>query len=137
MGSKSNYLENEILDHILGGGDFARPATVYVGLWTATLDDTSTGATAGEPSGNNYSRVTVTNNSTNWPAASGGAKSNGAAVTFPQASGSWGTVTDFAILDSASGAGNILYYGTLGTSKAIGSGDTPSFAIGEIDITES
>jgi hypothetical protein len=29
-----------------------------------------------------------------------------------------------------------LYWGQLGTSKAITSGDTPSFAIGELDITE-
>lgn len=136
MGSKSNYLENEILDHILGGADFSRPGTVYVGLWAATLSDASTGSTAGQPVGNNYARVAVTNNGTNWPAASGGAKANGAAITFPQASGSWGTVTDFAICDAATD-GNILYWGTLGTPNAIGSGDTPSFAIGELDITES
>ena len=52
MGSKSNYLEDALLDHVLGGGDYTRPATVYIGLWTATLDDASDGDTAGEPSGN-------------------------------------------------------------------------------------
>lgn len=135
MGSKSNYLELEVLDHVLGGGDYSRPATVYLGLWTAELTDASTGSTAGECSGGSYARVAVTNNGTNWPAASGGAKSNGAAITFPQATGSWGTATYFAILD-ADTAGNILYWGQLGTSKAITSGDTPSFAIGDLDITE-
>jgi len=135
MGSKSNYLENEILDHVLGGGDYTRPATVYVGLWTSALDDTSDGDTAGEVSGGSYARVSVTNNSTNWPAAANGAKSNGTAITFPQATGDWGTVTYFAILDAAT-SGNVLYWGQLTSSKTIENGDTASFAIGDLDITE-
>ena len=126
-GSFSNDLEDKVLDHILGGGDYSRLATVYIGLWTATLDDTSTGSTAGECTGGSYARVSVTNNATNWPAASSGAKANGAAITFPQATGSWGTATDTA--------GDILGYGDLTVSKAISSGDTASFAIGELDVT--
>ena len=134
MGSFSDYLELEILDHILGGGDYTRPATVWIGLWTSALSDTSTGSSAGEVSGGAYARVSVTNNLTNWPAASSGAKANGTAITFTQATASWGTVTDFAILD-ASTAGNILGWGTLTQSKAIGDGDTAAFAIGDLDVT--
>lgn len=134
MGSFSNYLEDEVLDHILGGGDYARPATVYIGLWTAALDDASTGSTANEVSGVSYVRKSVTNNVTNWPAASGGAKANGTAITFATAGGDWGTVTYFAILD-ASTAGNILGWGALTQSKTIGNGDTASFAIGDLDVT--
>ena len=134
MGSFSNDLEDKVLDHILGGGDYSRPATVYIGLWTAALDDTSTGSTANEVSGGSYVRKSVTNNATNWPAASGGAKANGAAITFVTATGDWGTVTYFAILDAAS-AGNILGWGALTQSKTIGNGDTASFAIGDLDVT--
>lgn len=136
MGSFSDYLEKEILDHIFGGADYSRPATVYVGLWTSALSDSSTGSSAGEVSGSAYARVAVTNNSTNWPAASGttATKSNGTVITFPTATGSWGTVTYFAILD-ASSLGNILGWAILTASKAIGDGDTASFAIGDLDIT--
>lgn len=136
MGSFSDYLEKELLDHILGGADYARPATVYIGLWTTTLSDASTGGTSGEPTGGSYARKSVTNNATNWPAASGttATKSNGIAITFVTATGSWGTVTHFAILDAAS-AGHILGWGQLTASKAIGSGDTASFAIGDLDVT--
>lgn len=135
-GSFSDYLEKEILDHILGGGDYSRPATVWIGLWTAALDDTSTGSSANEVSGGSYARVSMTNNPTNWPAASGttATKSNGTAITFPQATASWGTVTHFGIID-ASTAGNILGWGTLTVSKTIGNGDTASFAIGDLDVT--
>ena len=137
MGSFSNYLEAKLLDEVLGGVAYTSEATVYIGLWTASLADDSDGVTAGEGSGGSYARVAVTNNATNWPAAAGSPmlKSNGTAITFPQATADQGTVVDFAILNSASGAGDILGYGTLTVAKAITSGDTASFAIGELDVT--
>jgi len=42
-GSKSNYLEDELLDHVLGGADWARPATVYIALYTVTPGDAGGG----------------------------------------------------------------------------------------------
>lgn len=132
MGSFANFLEDEILDHIFSAATFTAGATLHVGLSTTTITDA--GGNITEPSGNNYSRVAVTNNATNWPASSGGAKANGTAITFPQASGSWGTVTDVFISDASSG-GNIYCYGALTVSKAITSGDTAQFAIGDFDIT--
>jgi len=128
MSALSNYLENEIADHILGGGDFTRPATVYAALFTAGPTDAGGGT---EVSAGGYARVAVTNNGTNFPAASGGAKANGAAISFPAASATWGTVTHFALYDAASG-GNLLLHGALTTSKLIESGDTPSFGIGTL-----
>ena len=130
--SKSNYLEDEILDHVLGGGDYTRPATVYVALHTSDPTDADTGT---EVSGGSYARVSMTNNATNWPASSGGTKSNGTAVTFPTASANWGTVTHFGIYDAAT-SGNLLYHGALSQSKSVENGDTAEFAIGEIDISE-
>lgn len=131
-GSKSDYLENKVLDHVLGGSDYTRAATVYVALFTAAPSDSGGGT---EVATGSYARVAVTNNNTNWPAASSGAKSNGTAVTFPTASANWGTVVAFGIFD-ASTSGNLLYWGTLTTNKAIDSGDTASFAAGQLAITE-
>ena len=133
-GSKSNDLENKLLDHALGGGDYTRPATVYIGLWKAALSDTSTGSTASEADYTGYTRVAVTNNATNFPAASGGAKSNGTAVTFGTNSGSSNTIVAAAVLD-ASVNGNILYWGDV-TSTTVNNGDTPKFNIGGIALTE-
>ena len=84
MAGKSDYLENKVLDHVLGGGDYTRPATVYIGLYTATPSDSGGGT---EVAGNGYDRADVTNNATNFPASSGGAKSNGTAITFAAACG--------------------------------------------------
>jgi hypothetical protein len=135
-GSKSDYLENALLNGVLGGSAFSLPATVYLSLSTAAYSDAATGASQTEVSGGSYARVAVTNNNTNWPAASGGSKSSGAVFTFPTASAGWGTVQSFYINDAASN-GNVLYGADLTANRTILNGDTASFASGAITVTES
>ncbi|MDP9488130.1 MAG: hypothetical protein M3Q49_20465, partial [Actinomycetota bacterium] len=81
--SFSDFMENTILNEVFGGVNYVPVGTVYVALYTTAPDDAGAGGT--EVSGGAYARVAVTNNATNWPAAVGGAKSNGVAITFPQA----------------------------------------------------
>lgn len=131
--SFSNYLENEVLDHLFGAATYTPSGTLYVALNTGVPSDDG-GGNFLEPVGNNYSRVAVTNNKTNWTTASNGALENATAITFPQATGPWGTVTHFGIYDASSG-GNILGSGALTLSKTIVSGDTASFASGALDIS--
>lgn len=131
MGSFSNFLELEILDHVFGAAAYTAPATLYFALFTVTPSDSGGGT---EVSGGSYARVGMTNNATNFPAASGGAKSNGVAITFPAATAAWGTVVAMGVFDAASG-GNLLAWGALTTSKTISNGDTASFPIGDFDVT--
>lgn len=124
MGSFSDWTEDNVLDHLVGKTAFPMP-TAFVGLSTADpLDDASGLA---EPVGNGYARVTTVGG--DWNAASGGSISNANDVTFPQASGDWGTLTHFAVFDAASG-GNMLFHGSLTSSKHIESGETAKFAGG-------
>ncbi len=132
MSGKSDYLENKLLDHVFGNAAYTQP-TVYVGLWTATLGDSSTGSTAGEVSGGGYARAATA--AADWSAAAAGQLDNATDLTFPEATESWGTVTDVAFLD-ASTLGNILYYSALSSSKKIEIGDTPKFAAGSVVISE-
>lgn len=132
MPGKSDYLENAILNHVLGGGDYTRPATVYIGLYTAAPTDAGGGT---EVTGGSYARVAVTNNATNFPAALGGAKSNANAVTFAQATALWGTVTHVGVFDALT-SGNLLYWAPLSASKLVQSGDTFSFSAGQLQFTE-
>lgn len=125
MSAFSDFLENEILDHILGGADYARPANLFFALYTAGPTDAGGGT---QVSGSNYARVSVTNNATNFPAATAGQKKNGSVITFPTASGTWGTVTHVGIFDASSG-GNLLMHAALASSKLIENGDTPSWPI--------
>ncbi len=131
-GSLSDYAEKKLQDLVLGGVAFSAPQT-HVALFTVAPSDTGGGT---EVTGGAYARVNVTNNATNWPAATGAtaAKSNGTVITFPTASAPWGTVVAFGILDAAS-AGNLLWWGTLTTNKVVGDGDTPSFAVGALSTT--
>lgn len=126
MSAMSDYLENEILDHILGTGAYTMPATVYVGLSTASFNDDNSGT---ELTGNNYARESIT-----FAAASSGSADNSAAVEFNAATGSWGTVSHFGLFDALSG-GNLLIHGALTASKVISSGDILKIAIGDMDIT--
>lgn len=135
-GSKTDYLENAVLNGVLGGPQYTLPATVYIALSAAAYSDAATGSAMNEIAGNAYARVAVTNNATNWPAASAGSKSNGALFTFPAATGNWGTITSFYICDAAT-AGNALYGGDLTTARTILTGDTASFAQSAITVTES
>lgn len=131
MGSFSDYTENMVLDHITGKTSFTKP-TVYIALATAEITDSTTGTTITEPSGNGYARKSTSGS--DWNAASGGSVSNANTITFTQASGSWGTVTYFALID-ASSTGNILAWGQLSASKTISNTDTVSFAAGQLVIT--
>jgi hypothetical protein len=55
-------------------------------------------------------------------------------VTFPTATGTWGTVGWIGILD-ASTSGNLLYHTPLDASKSITSGDIFTIAIGNLSVT--
>jgi len=126
MSAMSDYLENEILDHILGTGAYTMPSTVYVGLSTGSFNDDNSGT---ELSGSNYARESIS-----FGAASSGTASNDAAVEFNAATGSWGTVSHFGIFDALT-SGNLLIHGALTASKVIETGDILKIAIGDMDIT--
>lgn len=132
----SNYLETQVLTHLLGTASYTKPSTIAVALCTTAPTDSSTGATIVEvPNSNSYARQTLNPSDSNWT-ISGGQVQNAVQIEFPAASGSWGTVTHVAILDSAThGAGNMLFHGALGASKTVGSGDILRISIGGITIT--
>jgi len=141
MAAMSDYLENKIIDQVFRGQAYSFPTTLYVGLYSVSPSDASGGT---EISGNNYSRVSVTNSLANWAgtqssasttASTGtsGTTSNNASITFATPSASWGTVVAFGLFDAAS-AGNLLFYGNLSISKTINQGDTVTFPAASLSI---
>ena len=131
VGGKDSYLRNKLLDHVLGGGDFARPATVYIALYSALADD---GAYT-EAAGGGYARLAVTNDATNWPAATGDVKRNGTALNWAAASSSIGAIVGAGIHDAASG-GNRLYYGPFGSAFIWNVGQTFTIPANSAVFTE-
>lgn len=132
MAGFSDFEEAGVANERLGGTAFTVPGTHYFALSTTTPTDA--GGNFTEPGVGSYARVAATNNSTTWPAASGGVKANGIQITFPTATAAWGTVTHFGIYDASSG-GNLLYLGALTSSLVVNNGDTPRFPIGDLTIT--
>jgi len=139
----SDYLEEELLTHIFRTSSFTKPTVLSIALLTTGAAETddgqfTTGTGVEVPNSNSYARQTLNPLDANWSDPSAGTQGetdNLSEIAFPQASGSWGTIVAIAICDSATyDAGNMLLYGTLTASKAVGSGDTFKFAIGDLNI---
>jgi hypothetical protein len=126
MAEFSNYLENALINATLRNTAYTSPTTVYVALYTSDPTDADTGT---EVSGTNYARQSVT-----FGSPSNGASTNSAAVEFPQAGSSWGTVAYIGIRD-ASTAGNLLFHTALDASKTIATGDVFRIATGSLSVT--
>lgn len=154
MSAASNYLEDKLLDHTLryGTAPYTAPSTVYVALFSdsgsaasAALESgtSGTGSTADwgyfEINNGSYIRQSVT-------FAAAGATTTGtittnATVSFPVATADYDTagatgnvVTHIALMDAQSG-GNVLFYGTLTTSKTVSSGDQFTVSTGNLSIS--
>ncbi len=124
--SASNYLENKILDHVLGSSALAQPSALYVALSTGSFNDDASGT---ELSGSGYSRKLVT-----FGTASSGSISNNSAVEFDTATGDQGTISHFGIFDASSG-GNLLYHGAFSSSKVISTGDVLKISSGSLTVS--
>ena len=123
--SFSNYLETKLLAHTFSNTAYTSPTTVYVGLFTTNPAEDGSGT---EVSGGSYARQSGSFTT------SGNTATTSAAIEFPTATASWGTITHVGIYD-ASSSGNLLAYAALTASKAIASGDVFRIPTGDIDIT--
>lgn len=123
--SFTNDAETRTLQWLFTTGSPTRPTAWYIGLFTAAPGETGGGT---EVSGGSYVRMEVTLSVT------GDTASNTAAVEWPTASASWGTVTHIAIFDALT-VGNMLSYATLTASKTIASGDVLRIPASSLTIT--
>jgi hypothetical protein len=139
MTALSDYLEVQARAHMFRTNTWTKPTVFRIALITAATADADTGASANEVANSNaYARTGPDPADANWTAASAtdGLTDNAAAITFPTATGSWGTVSHIRGVDSAThGAGNCLVHGALSASKTVASGDALQFAIGALDFT--
>ena len=126
MSAMSDYLELKFLDHFTGTASTSAPSAVYLGLATGSIGDNASGS---ELTGNNYTRKAIT-----FASASSGSIASNANVEFNPATGSWGSVSHWAIFD-ASSSGNLLFHGSFTSAKTIASGDILKVASGSLTIS--
>jgi len=133
--SKSNACENSLLLLIFNNTDFAligdaaglqnsaTAGSLYVSLHTGDPGETGTQATS-EITYTSYARVAVARSGAGWTVTNNSV-SPAAAITFPAGTGGSGTATHFGVGTDSSGAGVLLFSGTVTPNIVCGDGVTP------------
>ena len=125
--SFSDTFETRVLTWVFTNGTATRPTAWYLALFTTDPADDASG-TEVSTSGTAYARQAATFT------VSGDTASNSAAIEFPTATASYGTVTHVGVFD-ASTSGNLIAHAALTTSEAIDTGDVFRVPTGDLDIT--
>lgn len=140
--SKSNAFETDLLGLIFNGTAIANladnaasaPLTdLQFALHTADPGEAGD-QTTNEVTYTGYARVAVARSGAGFT-VSGNAVSLAAEVAYPAATGGSETATHFSVGTAGSGAGKILYKGTVTPNISISNGVTPRLTAGQI-ITE-
>ncbi len=134
--SKANSLENGLLElifkntNLAGVGDAtglrgsSSAGNLYFSLHTADPGETGD-QTTNEIAYTSYARVAVARSGSGFT-VTGNSVSPAATVSFPTGTGGSGTATHFGIGTASSGAGTLLYKGTITPNIVCGNGVTPS-----------
>lgn len=125
--SFSNTFETHVLNYVFTSTSVTRPTAWYLALFTSNPAEDASG-TEVTTSGTAYARQSATFT------VSGNTASNSAAIEFPTATASFGTVSHVGVFDASTG-GNLIAYSALDTSKAISTGDVFRVPSGDLDIT--
>jgi hypothetical protein len=140
-GSKSNYLENLVVNTVIGRSTDLT-SSISTALWIALLNSTAndawTPSDTGECVGANYVRYELVNSTANWTKASTGLVQNKTVVTYTtSASTGWGTIQAVVVCDTSStGSGNAYYWGDLTSPVTVSAGNVVRFSTGTIRIGE-
>ncbi len=111
-GLHTSNLANRWLD-MLGGTAFTAPTNTYVKLHTG---DPGSAATANASASTTRKQIT-------WSAAASGSKSMSGTLSWTSWAAGTETISHISIWDNVS-AGNVLWTGSLSSSKTVNNGDT-------------
>lgn len=137
--SKSDACELDILKYVFTGvsPSWAAVTTLFASLHTADPGEAATQATS-EIAYTGYTRVTIgrSTSATGWTAGGTSSCTNNGVIAFPASTGSPGTASYIGVGCSFSGAGELLYSGSLTTALYCSAGVTPSFDTASVTATE-
>ncbi len=134
--SKSNTTENDLMEYIFKATAFSWNGltNLYIALHTADPGEAGDQTTS-EANYTSYARVAVARSGSGWT-VTGNQATNAALVQFPQCTGGSSVCTHLSIGTAASGAGQILYSGTLSSSLTVTNGIQPQFNAGSLTVAE-
>lgn len=129
-GHLGKYLQKQLLNYLFTGASFTSIATHYLALGTGGTEAGLSGESAAASH-----RKSITNNTSNWPAAASSVKSLGAAADFTTSPGA-GTWTHAALYDSATTAGgNMLALIPLTQAVVTLAGELPTVASSSLTLS--
>ena len=112
----SDYLDQQVLGHLLRSATWTKPAGIYLGLLTALPTDE--GGLV-EVAAVDYGRLAVGPADALWlPRETDGAHVNAQALIWPEPENDWGTLTGTGLFDAATG-GNLLPWAALAAPKTV------------------
>lgn len=121
MSQATNYTEERVLTGLVNGTSITlSTGKPYIGLLTSAPNDAS--GTGTEVSGGGYTRVQVGSTGQGNFTVTDGTAVNDAEFKWDDATGNWGSVSNVALYDSATG-GNMLIYGNLLGAVTVNEGD--------------
>lgn len=131
--SLSNATENQVLKMLLQGTDpsYRAGATQYLALFTA--DPGEAGAVASEASYTGYARVALAKSGA-WTDG-GSTFTNANLIQFGACTAGSNTLTHFAVVDTASGAVDMMISGALSATLNVSPGIQPQFASNALSIS--
>jgi hypothetical protein len=131
--SKGDTFENDLLKLIFNATAIANMAdnaatspltNLFVSLHTADPGEAGSQTTS-ETSYTSYARVSVARTAGGWT-VTGNSVSPVANIAFPACTGGTATITHFGVGTATSGAGKLLYKGTVTPNISVTSGVTPT-----------
>ena len=131
-GSKSDAWEIDVLKMVTGQVSSVVLTTALASVPVKLFTIAPTDSTAGTEVAGGLGYVAV-DSKTKWAVPAAGSVSNNAVLTFPTATADWGTIVAFAVCTPG---GTEMMWGSLTTQKPVLNGDTPSFAVGQLVLTE-
>ena len=130
--SKGNTFENDLLKlifqataiaNIADNASSSPLANLYVALHTSDPGEGGS-QTTNECAYTSYARVAVVRSGSGWTVTNNSV-SPAADITFPAATGGSETATHWSVGTASSGAGKLLYSGTISPNISISNGVTP------------
>lgn len=134
MSAFSNYLEQNLVNYLKGTAMPTAPSTTYVEMWaSAGNDDASnvgviTSLSRASVAGSNWTTAVGTDGNGDFHAIR-----NSVAVVITTAATASATVSAFGVYDAPT-AGNLLWWGTLGTPKTLSVDDELKFNASNLSL---
>ncbi len=136
MPGLSRAVDHKVLEHIVAKTAYTMPTSpLYLALTTVAVAETDTAGTLTEATYTGYARKSVAG--TDWATASANQIANANAITFAACTAGSSAIVGYALVTTASGAGEITAFGVwTGQPITVSTTQTPfNVAVGVLIVT--